>query len=357
MDVCRVAVVGLGTIVTMPARPRLDDWRRLILPYSHAHAIATSPLVDLVAVCDMDQGRIDAFAQEWGSSFPNVATYRDFDAMLGGARFDILIVCTPEDKHAAVIEQAAAAGVPAILCEKPIATSLEDADRIIEATEKAGCLLSVNYTRRWDPFYHRVKEMIEAGMLGEIGTIVATMSGEQAMMFRNGTHMVDLMNYYAGSRPVQVFGLLEEGFEEYDGYRGDGRHKDSGSDPGASGFVVYDNGVRGFYNGTKRTYGGNGPTFGQELDISGTKGRVRISDTLAEFRGYDSGSGTPVQRTFPAVFTARGTAESSIEDLARALRDGGHSRCTGPQARQALAVMLGIVESSRQGGRLLPAIQ
>jgi predicted dehydrogenase len=347
-------VVGLGVIVSMPAASRLDDWRRLILPYGHAHAIAISPVVDLVAVCDLDQACIDGFLTEWGSTFPTVATYRDFDDMLGAAAIDILIVCTPEDKHTSFVEKAAAAGVPAILCEKPIATTLEDADRIIDATARAGCVLSVNYTRRWDPFYYRAWEMVRAGMLGTVGTIVATCAGSQAMMFRNGTHMVDLMNFYAGAEPAQVFGLLEPGFEDFVAYRGEGRHKDADSDPGSSGLVLYANGVRGFYNGTKDTFAATSPRLGQELDISGTEGRIRISDGIAEFWSHEQGTGSPVRRTFPAVFTARGTTESSIEDVARVLRDGGQTRCTGREARRALAVMLGIVESSRQGGRLIP---
>ncbi len=350
----RVAIVGLGQMVVDRTTPRLDDWRRWTLPYRHAHAIAMSPIVDLVAACDLDQNRIDIFLTIWKDTFPRVRTYRDMHTMFREQEFDIVVVSTPEDKHAAVVEAAAAAGVSAILCEKPIATTLVDAQRIIDATRQVGCVLSVNYSRRWDPFYYRAKEMIQAGMLGDVATIVGTCSGSQAMMFRHGTHMIDLMNFYAGAQPVRVFGLLDADFEHYVRYIGEGRHKDPDADPGASGIVIYANGVRGFYNGSKGTYGANTPSMGQEIDISGSKGRIRISDTVAEFWTYEQGTGAPVRRTYPAVFTARSATESAIEDLVRAVSDGGQTRCTGSEARETLAVMIGILESHRLGGRRVP---
>ena len=134
---------------------------------------------------------------------------------------------------------------------------------------------AVEHTRRWDPFFHRAKELIDAGAIGEVRTVTGTLHGERAMIFRNGTHIVDLMNYYAGSAPTAVFAKLEEGFEDFTEYRGDGGHAPE-SEPGASAFITYANGVRGFYNGTKGTFGN------AEWDVVGPTGRIRISGNVAE---------------------------------------------------------------------------
>jgi len=246
------------------------------------------------------------------------------------------------------VVEAAERGVPAILCEKPLATTLADADRMIAAVEKNGTLLSIEHTRRWDPFFHRAREVIDAGTIGEVKTIVGTLAGDRAMLFRNGTHVVDLMVYYANATPTQVWAKLEDGFDGFTEYRGDGGH-DPSSEPGASAFVQFDNGVRAYFNGTKGTY------TNAEWDIAGTKGRIRISSLVSDLWTLDE-KGELVQRFFPASMLMPGGIQGAWEELVRVLRKGGTNadlRSNAYEARKTIQLLTGILKSHDEGSCLI----
>ena len=139
----RACFIGLTGIVSAPVSTGLGGGRS-VQPYSHASAVDRIPQdVELVAICDLMQPLIDSFVERWGSRWPDLKTYTDFRAMITEQKPDILLVATPDDKHAFIVEAAADMGVPAILCEKPLATTLADADKMIAAIERNGTLLSV----------------------------------------------------------------------------------------------------------------------------------------------------------------------------------------------------------------------
>jgi predicted dehydrogenase len=345
MKTYRCAIIGLTNIASGPATPTLTGGRHP-LPYSHASALAAIPNVRVVAVCELVPALAQQFLDQWSGTWDDIHLYSDYREMLEREEIDILSVCTPDDKHAAIVVDAADRGIPAIFCEKPLATTLEDADRMIEAVERNGTVFSVDHTRRWDPYFHRVKELIDAGAIGTVRTVVGTMHGPRAMLFRNGTHIVDLMNYYAGAAPTHVFARLEEGFENFTEYRGDGGHAPE-SEPGASGFVMYGNGVRGFFNGTKGTY------EGVEWDVTGSDGRIRINGATAEFWAREKGTGEQISRPFPATMVMKGAIQGAFEELIHVLECGGTTRSTARDARRTVAVLLGMLASQQQGNTLI----
>ncbi|MGB3328879.1 MAG: Gfo/Idh/MocA family oxidoreductase [Thermomicrobiales bacterium] len=338
----RCGLVGLTFIASAPAVPTITGGRG-ILPYSHASALARIPhLIELVAICDIVPTMIDRFQAEWGSTWPELHTYLDVNAMIEQEHLDLLAVVTPDNRHATIVVAAAQAGIPAIMCEKPLATTLADADRMIGAIEANGTLMTVEHTRRWDPYFHQVKALIEAGKLGQIRTITGTLHGERAMLFRNGTHIIDLMNYYAGAEPVSVFARLEPGYEDFVAYRGDGGH-DPASEPGATAYIEYANGIRGIYNGEKGTFGLT------EWDILGTEGRIRINAGFADYWTREAATGELVQRPFPATLLMTGAIQAAYEELVAALQSGGTIRSTARDARQTLGVIEAILRSNQTG--------
>ena len=161
----RCALIGLSSITSAPVTPSLSGGRNP-LPYSHASALARISEVTVAAVCDLLPEATSRFVDQWGATWPDLRVYNDAYAMLASEQIDILGVCTPDDKHVDLVVAAAERGIPAIMCEKPLATALEDADTMIAAVEKAGTVVAVEHTRRWDPFYGRVKELIDAGKIG-----------------------------------------------------------------------------------------------------------------------------------------------------------------------------------------------
>jgi predicted dehydrogenase len=342
----RCAIIGLTNIASGPATPSLTGGRHP-LPYSHASALAMIPNARVVAVCELVPAMAQQFLAEWSETWGEMHVYSDYREMLEREEIDILSVCTPDNKHATIVVDAADRGVPAIFCEKPLATTLADADRMIAAVERNGTVFSVDHTRRWDPYFHRVKEIIDAGMIGTVRTVVGTMHGPRAMLFRNGTHIVDLMNYYAGAAPTHVFAKLEEGFEGFTEYRGDGG-KEPESEPGASGFIMYANGVRGFFNGTKGTYDG------VEWDVTGSDGRIRINGMTAELWGKEQGTGVQICRPFPATMVMKGAIQGAFEEIIDILEHGGTPRSTARDARMTVAVLLGMLASQQRGNALIP---
>jgi len=341
----RCAIIGLTAIASAPVTPSFSGGRHA-LPYSHASALAMIPNTRVVAVCDIVPAATARFAEQWGATWPDMRIYTDYREMLACEEIDILSVCTPDDRHADIVIAAAERGIPAILCEKPLATTLADADRMIAAIERHGTVVAVEHTRRWDPFFHRAKELIDAGTIGEVRTIVGTLHGERAMLFRNGTHIVDLMCYYAGAAPTQVFAKLEEGFEGFARYGGDGGHAPE-SEPGASAFIQFANGARGFFNGTKGTFAN------AEWDIVGSTGRIRISGTVAELWTTEQGTGEQVSRPFPAAMVMKGGIQGALEELIAVLERGGETRSTPRAARQTVELLIAMLASQQQGNRLI----
>ena len=162
-------------------------------------------------------------------------------------------VVTPDHLHRDVVEVAIENGARGIFCEKPIATTLEDADAIVAAARGAGVTVNVNYTRRWFPEFVEARRLVRSGAIGRLSQIVIEMGGPRSMLFRNHTHGIDIVNYLADSPAVWVWAELERGFEDYGtAYAGDGGN-DPATEPGANYYIAYENGVRAYATGIKDT--------------------------------------------------------------------------------------------------------
>jgi predicted dehydrogenase len=252
----RVGVVGLSGISAGRAPAEAGEVLQTPLPTSHVSAYAALAQTTEVAVCDLKPDVLAAFEERWGDVFPDARAYTDVGEMLDRERLDILSVVTPDHAHADIVVAAADRGVRGIACEKPLATTLADCDRMIAACEANGATLSVDHTRRFRPPYQAARQAIRRGAIGPVQRVIASMGGPRAMLFRNGTHLIDGVCFFAESAPEWVFAELDPGFETYFAYRGDGG-RDPATDPGASGYIHFRNGVRAFVNCSK----GQSPAF------------------------------------------------------------------------------------------------
>ncbi|MCA1758964.1 MAG: Gfo/Idh/MocA family oxidoreductase, partial [Bacteroidales bacterium] len=133
----------------------------------HANAIQNLPNAKLAAVWSRTKKTADEFAEQYETrSFQNIAE------MINQVKIDLAIVCTPHPFHREPAIEAALAGAN-ILVEKPLASTLEDCDKITDACKTAGVKLGVISQRRWYAPVMRVKKAIEAGKIGKpvFGTI------------------------------------------------------------------------------------------------------------------------------------------------------------------------------------------
>ena len=127
---------------------------------NHIEAYQALADVDVVAVCDIDLARATAVATEYGIA----RAYGEVERLLS-CGVDLVSVCTPHPTHEAVVLAAADAGVH-VLCEKPIATDLEAAERMIAACDAADVAFGVFLQRRFWPAAKRMQEIILSGEIG-----------------------------------------------------------------------------------------------------------------------------------------------------------------------------------------------
>ncbi|HWK80961.1 MAG TPA: Gfo/Idh/MocA family oxidoreductase [Thermomicrobiales bacterium] len=136
-----------------------------IARHAHLPNIARNPRARLVAVCDIDLDRAKATAEEFGDG--STVAYQDFHDLLANPDVEMVCVTTWAAAHAEPVIAAAQAGKH-ILCEKPIAISIAEADAMVKAAHDAGVKFAMGYQPRFGTLWPRVKQIIDDGLLGEI---------------------------------------------------------------------------------------------------------------------------------------------------------------------------------------------
>jgi predicted dehydrogenase len=194
--------------------------------------------------------------------------YEDYRELLAKEKPELVTIATPDFLHADPFIRTVEAGAKGIFVEKPLATSMDDATRMVEAARKTGVVVNVDFTRRWMPQYVAARVQVDKGRIGKLSQIIIEIGGERAMLWRNHPHAIDLLAYYAGADPEWVVGELEPGYEGYGTeYKGDGG-KTTSTEPAANYYVAFRNGVRATARSPSRRAG----------PCSRSKGSVETSD-------------------------------------------------------------------------------
>lgn len=200
----RSAIIGLGFIgagdqVSGDALGQRVEH----LDGTHLLAHQGNDRVELVAGSSRDSGRRERFAARTG-----LATFSDWREMLSVVRPEIVSVATYAPQHAEIVVACAEQGVRAIYCEKPLATTLSDADRMLQACSEAGTLLAVNHNRRFHPVFRRLRQEVAKGTLGEL-TGITTIWGS-GRLGNVGTHMFNAICMVANRRVEAVSAALDD---------------------------------------------------------------------------------------------------------------------------------------------------
>ena len=141
---CRVGMIGMG---------RISE--------AHLHALKRLPNVELIAAFDKDHSKAIKAVQRFGGQ-----AYRDVDALLD-MDLDLVIICAPTFAHKDYVVKAAAFGKH-VLCEKPMALTLDEADQMIAACRNAGVKLMVGHVLRFYPEFKKLHELIKAQDFGKL---------------------------------------------------------------------------------------------------------------------------------------------------------------------------------------------
>ncbi|WP_308637402.1 Gfo/Idh/MocA family protein [Paenibacillus silvisoli] len=147
----------------------------------HAAAFSRMPDVTLAAVCDIEIERADRLATKFGT-----ACYASFESMMEAEDADVVSIALPTPLHKPYVLKAAALGKH-VICEKPIAPTLEDADEMLAACRANNVRLFIGHVVRFFPEYADMRSRIEAGAIGTVGVAHAK---------RIGSHPGDATPWY-----------------------------------------------------------------------------------------------------------------------------------------------------------------
>ena len=131
----------------------------------HMPALSKIPNVRIIAFCDLNKERAELAKEKFGA--PDSRVYTDYKELLENKEVEVVHVLTPNRSHAEVSIAALYAGKH-VMCEKPMAKTAKDAERMYEAAKATGKKLTVSYHHRYKPESVYAKRYIETGALGEI---------------------------------------------------------------------------------------------------------------------------------------------------------------------------------------------
>ncbi len=208
-----IAVIGSGRIGTL-----------------RAEMASRHPAVRFLGVSDIDLEKAKVLAKRTGAAL----AVTDADSLISHPEIDAVIVSTPEYAHVAPVIAALEAG-KAVLVEKPLAMTLEDADRILATMTERGGDLRVGYSRRFKECFLRSKEQLVQRRLGPVVGGLARVYNSRAQAFAilkrdpHATPVVDVLTYYVdlmtwfleGNAPVEVVARSAKGVFRDAGYKAD----------------------------------------------------------------------------------------------------------------------------------------
>jgi predicted dehydrogenase len=189
----RAAIIGCGSISR-----------------AHARAYHEVEEIELVAVADVHPKAL----QERADEFNLPGRYRDYCEMIEQEKPDIVSICLWQGLHAEVTVGVAELKVPGIICEKPMAHGLGQADAMIEAAKANGCKLAIGHQRRFLPTWVEAKKLIAEGEVGQPQMLYSRIADGLSNW---GTHTVDCMRYMLDDPATEwVIGQVERRTDRYE---------------------------------------------------------------------------------------------------------------------------------------------
>lgn len=170
------------------------------------HAEAAQRLgMKIVGLADISQDAVRAAGRTFG--IPDTACLTDPAAMLEVVRPEAVVIAATAPSHAELVLKAAERGVRYILCEKPMASSIDQAEAMIEICRRSGSLLAVNHQMRFKPNYTQVKALIGSEEMGPLVSILV--AGSNFGLAMNASHYFEMFRYMVDQPVATVQAWLE----------------------------------------------------------------------------------------------------------------------------------------------------
>ena len=348
----RTAIIGCGKVAQI-----------------HADGLSELPESDFVAVCDLQLDRAQAFAAKY-----NVQGFDSVEKMLSQADVEAVIICTPHPGHEDPCVMAAKAGVH-VLIEKPMASTLQACDAMLEAADKTGIKLGIVSQRRLFEPVQRMKQAIDDGKIGQpiLGTFSMFSWRDQAyyesdpwrgkwksegggVLVNQSPHQLDILQWFMGE------------IDEVSGYWANLNHPYNEVEDTAMAMIRFKSGALGnivtslsqnpgIY--TKiHIHGSNGASVGVQTDTGASfvAGVNEIADPplndvwtipgeqnkLSEFEAED-------RSKFQQINATNYYHALQIQDFLQAILEDRDPLVTGEEGRIVVEMFTAIYESNKQG--------
>ena len=297
---------------------------------AHARGYQRVPGCRIVATTETDPEKSAQFAEDFGAE----RMYTDYREMLEAEDLDLVSVCTWPTTHCDITVAAAAKQPKGIMCEKPLAITLGQADRMLAACKANGVALATGYQHRWDAQAIQARNWIDAGRIGDPVFFWGHCSLD---LMNNGTHVLDLIHYFNADRPAEwVMGQIDCRSHTV----GQANHPDMPAEDAGIGEIRYTNGLRATLE-----LGAFAPKAYQ-FHLLGTDGviDVNVPGGPPVRLLSSSGKGWDV----PEIQQPVDATSRKIIEFVKAVDQGREPDCSGRIGRQLLEVLIGVFESSRR---------
>ncbi|AUV80361.1 oxidoreductase [Salinigranum rubrum] len=346
----RAGIIGAGGIAGMGilGMHDTDQIGKKKFQASHAGGYDATEDIELVAVADVSEERLERFGTAW--DIPESGRYVGHEAMLAAEDLDVVSVCTPSYLHHdhAVDAARSAASPDAIWCEKPIASSVADAEEMVSVCDETGVELVVNHSFRFTDKLHHLRELlVEEDLLGEVRSVGTQFRME---LMRNSTHLLDTLVYLLDARADQVSGYITGENEAVDSLDAAAQVDDSGG----GGHVVMDDGTFVTVDCTLPR-----EISSMNLQFIGTEGKLYMNNDDGEWRYWRLRDGEHVESDLPGIEGAwtwdddyREAFPNAAAHVVDVLSGDAENRSTGEEATRSLEIIVAFYLSHFTGSRV-----
>lgn len=330
----KIGVIGCGSIAQ----------------HRHLPEYKMNEQVELVAVCDINTERANSVAQQYG-----VKAYTNYEELLASGTVEAVSVCTPNYLHAPISVAALNSGVH-VLCEKPMATSEEEAKAMIEAAKTNGKKLMIGHNQRFVASHQKARELIEKGEIGEIysfrtafghgGPEGWSVDGKESWFFKKdeafigamgdlGVHKTDMLRYILSEEIVEVGAFVESNAKDF-----------ANVDDNAVCVLKTESGIIGTL---AASWAYNGKEDNSTI-VYGEKGILRLEDDPTYSLVAQYATGEVVNYELGKIQSNDEGGQSNshvIEQFVDAVAEDKESPVPGEEGFKSLAVILAALKSSQ----------
>ena len=320
----RVGVIGCGNIAQR-----------------HAKAYQSVPGFHLAAAAEPNPKTARAFEE----AFTIPTMYADPEAMLQKESLDVVSICTWHRLHAPQTLMAAEHGVKAVLCEKPMAVSLEEADQMIAVCRSSGAKLAIGHQRRFYPGWTEARRLISEGVVGKPTMVTGYVVDG---LLNTGSHVIDGMRYVLGDPQAEwVMGTVERKTNRWE--------RDVPIEDCCLGLTTFADGIQALLQVDLTAY-----SSADHFTVQGSEGLLMVGPDSLRLINTDNRDGG----THPipwAAQTESAAGSVGFEDYfhiaytaqaqgLKAWLDGETGyRSEGTQTRHTVEIMMALYQSAREG--------